>query len=265
MRRVLVIDDEEAVRARLCELLGAAGFDVVVAPNAREGICAAVGGGFDLILLDLVLSDDSGEHVLHSILSSHPEAQVVIVSAVTDAGRRAGAFDMGAADFIQKPFGDIEVLARIRARLRANAPEYAPARDLHPVGSSPVAVLDVARDARAASSSNDRSASRSAVLTRPTSVELPVDSDYHVDVFRRTVIAQGRRVELSQREFLLMCYLLRRKGQVCTRQELLAAVWGIDFQAQTNVVDVYIRRLRSKLAIDTIDTIRKVGYRLSAA
>jgi len=85
-----------------------------------------------------------------------------------------------------------------------------------------------------------------------------------LDLQRRELVMDGRRIELSQREFVLLGHLLHRKGEVCTRQELLAGVWGIAFDTRTNVVDVYVRRLRAKLAADSIETIRNVGYRFVA-
>lgn len=297
MFRTLVIDDQEPSRRQLCQLLEGTGFDVVAARGAQEGIRTAVAGEFDLILLDLVLSDDSGEHVLHAVLSARPEARIVIVSEVTDAGRRAGALDMGAVDFVQKPYCEAELLARVRARLRANEPHPVvegsvswgrrnplaaipgdrAGGEAHAKDAPPASVVDLRGDrppfggvnrtrpvlgSRAAAQSGITTAPRFAVAADGTPAG---DSEFRVDMLRRAMYVNGRCVELSQREFLLLCYLLRHRGQICTRQELLAEVWGIQFEAQTNVVDVYIRRLRLKLAIDTIDTIRKVGYRLSVA
>ncbi|UQX87373.1 response regulator transcription factor [Jatrophihabitans telluris] len=87
---------------------------------------------------------------------------------------------------------------------------------------------------------------------------------FELDLQRRELVMGGNRIELSQREFVLLAHLLHRRGQVCTRQELLADVWGIGFDPGTNVVDVYVRRLRSKLATNSIETVRNVGYRFVA-
>lgn len=91
-----------------------------------------------------------------------------------------------------------------------------------------------------------------------------VDDLIELDGDRHELIVGGQRIKLSQREFVLLAHLLQRRGQVCTRQELLADVWGISFDPRTNVVDVYIRRLRAKLMVDAIETVRNVGYRLAA-
>jgi len=96
----------------------------------------------------------------------------------------------------------------------------------------------------------------------PTSVE--VGGEAYLDLERRELWSRGVRVALSQREFGLLAHLLRRRGEVCRREELLADVWGIGFDPGTNVVDVYVRRLRRKLTENAIETVRHVGYRLAA-
>ncbi len=93
---------------------------------------------------------------------------------------------------------------------------------------------------------------------------LPVDSGVSLDVKRRELVINDQRVALSQREFTLLSHLLQHKGEACTREELLAEVWDIEFDPGTNVVDVYVGRLRAKLAPDSIETVRNVGYRLVA-
>lgn len=98
-----------------------------------------------------------------------------------------------------------------------------------------------------------------------TSPYLSIDADARLDVHRRELVCRGHRIPLSQREFTLLTHLLNRRGEVCSRQELLADVWGIGFDPGTNVVDVYVRRLRAKLAPYTIETVRNAGYRLAAS
>ncbi|MGB8651313.1 MAG: response regulator transcription factor [Mycobacteriales bacterium] len=91
-----------------------------------------------------------------------------------------------------------------------------------------------------------------------------VHGELRLDEERHELVVGNHRVRLSQREFVLLAHLVRRKGQVCSRQELLAEVWGLHFDPGTNVVDVYVRRLRAKLTTDAIETVRNVGYRLAA-
>lgn len=102
---------------------------------------------------------------------------------------------------------------------------------------------------------------RATPATHPGSL---VDDIIRLDGDRHELIVGAERIKLSQREFVLLTHLIQRRGQVCTRQELLADVWGISFDPRTNVVDVYIRRLRAKLMVDAIETVRNVGYRLAA-
>jgi two-component system OmpR family response regulator len=94
---------------------------------------------------------------------------------------------------------------------------------------------------------------------------LPIHADARLDLHRRELVIGDQRIPLSQREFTLLTHLLERKGEVCSRQELLADVWGIGFDPGTNVVDVYVGRLRAKLVGDIIETVRNVGYRLCAS
>ena len=219
---VLIIEDEPNLLRLLARLLTDAGHQVSTAATGAAGLQQALAGEHDLVLLDLILPDLSGEDVLRVMVTARPEVKVIVLSSVAEVGRRVGVLDGGAADFVAKPFVNGELLARIRARVRAIP--------------TPVA--------------------------RMTSYL--VGSGIELDVERRALILNGDRIELSQREFVLLTHLLHRRGEVCTRQELLADVWGIAFDPGTNVVDVYVRRLRAKLAADSIETVRNVGYRLVA-
>ena len=223
MARVLVVEDEPNLRVLLRRLLGGAGYDVSEAATGVAGLNAALAVDHDLVVLDLMLPDVAGEHVLHMLLASRPASRIMVLSSVTEVGRRVGVLDDGAVDFVAKPFTNAELLARVRARIRNDA------------------VVEPAKVAR--------------YLT---------GAGLLLDLRRRELITDGRRVELSQREFVLFAHLLHRRGQVCTRQELLADVWGFDFDPRTNVVDVCVRRLRAKIAANRIETVRNVGYRFVA-
>ena len=223
MAEVLVVEDEPRLRTLLCRLLGDAGYRVTTAANGTGGLQAALSDVYDLVVLDLMLPDVSGELVLQTLLAARPDARVLILSSVAEVGRRVAALEHGAADFLAKPFVNAELLARVRLRISHDSPRTA--------ATSSVAI---GRSAR-------------------------------LDVRRREVVVGDARIQLSQREFTLLTHLLNRRGEVCTRQELLADVWGIGFDPGTNVVDVYVGRLRAKLAGDAIETVRNVGYRLAAS
>lgn len=223
MPRILVIEDEPNLRLLQDRLFGGAGFDVVECETGMSGLATALTDEFDLIVLDLTLPDVAGEHVLYMLISEKPWARVLVLSSVTEVGRRVAVLEGGALDFVAKPFSNAELLTRIRIRMT---------------------------DER----SRAHRGTRKSVLA----------SGITLDVGHRALIADGKRIGLSQREFVLLTYLLDRKGEVCSRPELLNGVWDMDFDPGTNVVDVYVRRLRTKLGDHCIETIRNVGYRLVA-
>jgi DNA-binding response OmpR family regulator len=220
---LLVVEDEPNLRLLLRRLLGDSGYQVSTAATGAEGLQLALAEAYDLIVLDLMLPDVRGEDVLNVLLGSRPEARVLVLSSAPEIGRRVDVLNGGAVDFLGKPFANAELLARIRARIRAEETQ------------APVRANRYLSGAGA-----------------------------ELDLQRRELLMDGRRIELSQREFVLLAHLLHRKGEVCTRQELLAGVWGIGFDTRTNVVDVYVRRLRAKLTSDSIETVRNVGYRFVA-
>ena len=222
-RRILVIEDEANLRLLLDRLMGEAGFDVVECETGMAGLATALADEFDLIVLDLTLPDVAGEHVLHMLMAEKPWSRVLVLSSVTEVGRRVAAFEGGALDFVAKPFSNAELVTRIRIRM-----------------------------------SEERSSA-------PRGKKIPgLASGIRLDADHRAVITDGKRIGLSQREFVLLSYLLDRKGEVCSRPELLSGVWDMTFDPGTNVVDVYVRRLRAKLGESAIETIRNLGYRLVA-
>lgn len=220
--RVLVIEDEPQLRLLLRRLITDAGYDVSEAATGAAGLDAALAEDYDLILLDLMLPDIPGEDVLQVVLASRPSARVMVLSAVDGAGRRVDVLDGGAVDFVAKPFVNLELLARVRARIHT------------------------------------------AVEPPPTSPRYVGGGGIRLDLHRRELVLDGRHIGLSQREFVLLAHLLQHRGQVCTRQDLLTGVWGAGVYSGANVVDVYVRRLRAKLALNTIETVRNVGYRFVA-
>jgi len=219
---ILLIEDEPRLRALLERLFEDAGYHITSASTGSQGLNAALATDHDLVVLDLMLPDQSGEEVLHMLLASRPSARVLILSSVLEVSRRVGALNGGAVDFVPKPFVNAELLARVRLRLRDDN------------------------------------------VRTPSSPFVPIDSVGCLDVNRQELVINDQRISLSQREFTLLTHLLQHKGETCSREDLLAEVWGVNFDPGTNVVDVYVGRLRAKLAPDTIETVRNVGYRLVA-
>jgi two-component system, OmpR family, response regulator len=219
--RLLMIDDEPGIRNLVSRTLSSAGFQVDCAEDGRIGLAMARVGDHELVLLDLMMPDIDGVSVLRSLMAERPAQQVMILSAVGDVNSKVRCLELGAADYLSKPFAAAELVARVRARLR------------RPDGERDERWLHVGGIA--------------------------------LDTTRRVAEHQGRSVTLSEREFLLLRHLMRRAGDVCSRAELLADVWGYAFDPGTNVVDVYVGRLRAKLDTDRIETVRNVGYCLEAA
>jgi two-component system OmpR family response regulator len=219
---VLVVEDEERIRHFVQRALQAHGYHVETAENGAEGMGLALFRSYDLVVLDLMLPGLSGMDLLPQLLRHRPEQRVLVLSAVPDVETRVRALELGAADFLMKPFAVEELIARIRTRLRT-------------------------------STENE---------VEPTSLTC---NGLKLDLGRQTLLCEGRTIPLSQREFKLLAHLMTRVGEVCSRQDLLAEVWGYTFDPGSNVVDVYVRRLRSKLDDQRIETVRNVGYCLLAS
>lgn len=221
MQTILVVEDDSKI-ARLLELeLTHAGYDVEVVQDGRTGLKRAVSGEVDLVLLDIMLPQMSGLEVVRRVKEEQPLLPVLLVTARGDRYDKISGLDLGADDYITKPFEIEEVLARIRAFLRMR-------RLVH----------------------QDRTEH---VLTYET---------LRVDVNRHEVHCDGKKIELTRREFDLLVYFLEHPERVLTRDQLIERVWGFDYFGETNVVDVYVRYVRKKLNGSWIQTVRGVGYML---
>jgi two-component system, OmpR family, response regulator len=219
--RVLVIDDEPNVASFVGRALRAKGFEVDVALGGERGLEAALEGGHALIVLDLRMRDVNGLVILRQVMRARPEQPVLVLSAASDVEVKVRCLELGAVDFVAKPFELAELVARVRSHLRRNAQAPGPAP-----------------------------AERHLRAGRLT-----------LDLLRRSVDrGDGGPVALSEREFGVLRHLMARAGRPCTREELLADVWDMDFDPQTNVVDVYVHRLRDKLGPGLIQTVRNRGY-----
>jgi DNA-binding response OmpR family regulator len=219
--RVLVVDDEPRIVSFISRALAAEGLGVDSAHDGLRALELARLRKYELVVLDLLLPGLDGVSVLRGIIESRPEQRVLILSAVSDVDSKVHCLDLGAVDYLPKPFALAELVARVRARLRQPAAPTTPR------------TLTVGR--------------------------------LSLDLLRRVADAGTGPVVLSEREFLLLQHLMGRDGEVCTREEILADVWGYSFDPGSNVVDVYVGRLRAKLGAELIETVRSVGYRLEAA
>jgi DNA-binding response OmpR family regulator len=216
--RILVIDDEPQISGFVARALEGCGYQVQVAASAPDGIERASAGDCDLVILDLIMPELDGRAVLAAILHSRPGQPVLVLSCNSDVSTKVECLDLGARDYLTKPFSLAELTARVRAALR----ETAKRSEVMRVGGL---TLDAAR--------------------------LMADNG-------------TRPVALTRLEFLCLRALMERGGGPVTKSELLASVWGIDFDPGSNLVDVCIRRLRAKLGFTLIETVRGEGYRLAS-
>lgn len=224
--RILIIEDEEKI-ARFIELeLLHEGYEIEKCGDGRTGLELAEGGDFSLVLLDIMLPGLNGLEVLRRLRRSS-DVPVIMLTARDAVMDKVVGLDQGADDYITKPFAIEELLARIRLVLRRRS--YGNQEEV------PSAPDDLLRCG-----------------------ELTLSKSHH------EVKYAGREIELTGREFDLLNILLINKNIVLSREQLLGKVWGYDYMGETNVVDVYVRYLRSKIdevyGISLIQTVRGVGY-----
>jgi len=253
--RILIVDDEPKIRSFVGRALAAAGYATELAGSGAEGLRRAMQSRYDLIILDLVMPDLDGRQVLCKLLAGHPEQAVIVLSCVADVAAKVDCLERGAQDYLTKPFSLAELLARIRVQLRADPQQFADARrqDATAASARP-RPADPARRTEFAHAPDD--AHPGAEVIRVGHVTL--------DVGRLVAdIGQGP-VPLTRLESLVLRELAERAGHSVPKGTLLATVWGYDFDPGSNVVDVCIRRLRSKLGFNLIKTVRGEGYQLVA-
>lgn len=221
--KILLIEDEVRAAAYLQQGLTENSYTVEVAYTGTDGLHAAVNGDHDLIVLDIMLPGIDGFAVL-SALRTSKQTPVLMLTARGRMDDKVKGFDLGADDYLVKPFEFPELLARVRALLKR--------------GSS-AATPDVERVA-----------------------------DLEIDPIKHRATRAGQRIDLSAKEFALLMLLARKSGQVLSRTQIASMVWDINFDSDTNVVEVAVRRLRAKVdgAFDTklIHTVRGVGYVLES-
>ena len=225
---MLLVEDEEAITTPLAEALGREGFDTVVAGTAEAALEQAAAAEPDLVLLDVMLPDGSGFDVCRELRRTS-KVPIIMVTARGDEADRIVGLELGADDYVTKPFSAREVAARIRAVLRR-------AEDAHaaPPDEAPVEVGELA-----------------------------------VDEARRSATLAGEPLELSRKEFDVLLLLAREAGRVVTRERLLEEVWDTTWFGSSKTLDVHVSGIRRKLGDDPaapryLHTVRGVGFRLAA-
>ncbi len=238
-RKILVVDDESVLVETIAYNLEQAGYQVLTAADGASALQAAHRETPDLIILDLMLPEMDGIEVCRHLRRERNTATtpIMMLTAKGDEIDKVVGLEVGADDYVTKPFGRRELLARVRALLRRA--DYAPTEGEQP-----------AQDARSE-------------VPRPNR-EL-VAGPLRIDLAGRRVYCRGQEVELQAKQFELLTYFVRNRGTVLTRDQLLHNVWGYDYAGDTRTVDVHVRWLREKLEEDPanprlIQTVRGVGY-----
>jgi two-component system copper resistance phosphate regulon response regulator CusR len=221
--RVLIVEDQEKTGDFLRRGLSENGFVVDVARNGIDGQHLALTADYDLIVLDVMLPGRDGWQVLEELRRQGKHTPVLFLTARDHVEDRVRGLELGADDYLIKPFAFSELLARVHALVRRGA------------------------------------AHEPSVLRA---------DDLEVDLLRRRVTRGGRRIDLTAKEFVLLALLLRRQGEVLSRTLIAEQVWDMNFDSDTNVVEVAVRRLRAKVddpfPRKLIHTLRGMGYVLEA-
>lgn len=217
--KILIVEDEQKTGDYLKQGLSEAGFTVDLARDGQDGLHLASTGDYDLIVLDVMLPGLNGWQVLQRIRQEGGSMPVLFLTARDQIEDRVKGLELGADDYLVKPFAFSELLARVRTLLRrgkSNEPQ----------------LLQIA--------------------------------DLELDLLRRRVIRAGKRIDLTAKEFALLELLLRRQGEVLPRSLIASQVWDMNFDSDTNVIEVAMRRLRAKVDDNfeprLIRTVRGMGY-----
>jgi len=219
--RLLIIEDDRKFATLLQTTLMGHGSEVVCIGDGESGLEEALGGGYDALLVDIMLPKLDGLSLVRQLRAKGNTTLVIMLSARGEVEQRVEGLDAGADDYLPKPFAMSELMARLRSLLRRNSQQ------------------------------------------KPTVLAV---ADLTFDQSMREVRRGGRRIELSTRESLMLEFLLRAEGGVVSRRDIISAVWEYDFDPGTNLVEVYVRRLRDKIDRDftptLIQTVRGLGYAL---
>lgn len=229
MKKILLVEDEAHVVSFIKKGLSEEGFEVSVTFDGKTGLQLALDGNFDLIILDIMLPEMNGLEVCKSIRAKNQSVPILFLTALGTSENIVLGLENGADDYLVKPFKFIELVARIKTLLR-----------------------------RAKGNKTTASEERTAAE------HLYVFNDLEMNDYTKTVTLDGEEISLTSTEYKLLLNFLKNKNKVLSRMDILEAVWGVDYDLGTNVVDVYVNYLRKK--IDTkpddkiIHTVIGMGY-----
>jgi DNA-binding response OmpR family regulator len=231
MRHVLIVEDDEAMSVALRDGFQYEGYSVTVAQDGEAGLHLATSASPDLILLDVMLPKMTGLDVCKQLRSTGIGVPIIMLTARGQEIDKVLGLKLGADDYITKPFGFMELLARAEAVLRRSGPGGSPA--------PPAAPPDVYSF-----------------------------GDVHIDFKRHEATRAGEPIDLSPREFQLLAYFIEHKGEVVTREKLLDTVWDYNAIPFTRTVDMHIAKLRKKVEDNPSDpkhivTVHRLGYKFT--
>lgn len=219
--KILIVEDEPKTGDYLKQGLAEAGFTADLVRNGLDGMHEGLVGDYDLLILDVNLPGLDGWQVLKALRAAGRDLPVLFLTARDQVEDRVKGLELGADDYLVKPFAFSELLARVRTLLRRGR-------------------------------------------GRVKEVDSLVFADLELDVLKRRASRAGRRIDLTAKEFALLELFLRRQGEVLARSFIASQVWDMNFDSDTNVVEVAIRRLRAKVDDDftpkLIHTLRGMGY-----
>ncbi|OTN90508.1 alkaline phosphatase synthesis transcriptional regulatory protein PhoP [Enterococcus sp. 7E2_DIV0204] len=231
MKKVLVVDDEPSIVTLLTFNLEKDGYEVMSAVDGAVGYELALTNQFDFIILDVMLPNMDGLEITKSLRREKIDTPILILTAKDDQVDKIIGLEIGADDYLTKPFSPREVLARMKAIFRRLKPVANKTEEFNETVKAPLVLGDI-----------------------------------HVDEQNYEVSVRGKKIELTPKEFELLVYFIKRKDRVIDRDTLLDRIWNYDFAGQSRIVDVHVSHLRDKIEIDPkrpayLVTVRGFGYR----
>ncbi|ALS37981.1 two-component system alkaline phosphatase synthesis response regulator PhoP [Enterococcus rotai] len=231
MKKVLVVDDEPSIVTLLTFNLEKDGYEVMSAVDGAVGYELALTNQFDFIILDVMLPNMDGLEITKSLRREKIDTPILILTAKDDQVDKIIGLEIGADDYLTKPFSPREVLARMKAIFRRLKPVSNKTEEFNETVKAPLVLGDI-----------------------------------HVDEQNYEVTVRSKKIELTPKEFELLVYFIKRKDRVIDRDTLLDRIWNYDFAGQSRIVDVHISHLRDKIEIDPkrpayLVTVRGFGYR----
>ena len=241
MKKVLLVDDGPSIVTLLAFNLEKDGYEVTTATDGAEGYRLAISNPFDFIILDLMLPSMDGMDICKRLRQEKFDTPIMILTAKDDELEKIIGLELGADDYMTKPFSPREVLARMKAILR---------RTNKAVPAEPVATAQ----------------------PEPTEDETEKIEVGEITIFPQLyeVHVAGELIEVTPKEFELLLYMAKRANRILSREQLLNAIWNFDYAGETRIVDVHISHLREKIEKDTknpqyIRTVRGFGYKFEVA